>query len=290
MKKNILIISILLSVLLIGSFLFLLFKTNDYSFIITVKSGEVNVLLKNNEWVRLTEEENIFKYIKAIETKEGEAILSLMKTSIITIEPNTRIDIDDILGDTLTIEQNSGTTWHKFLALSGIKNYDVQTAHTVASVRGTGFFTIVNENSTTFMLGEGELAIKNWNQTLQPWEKVIIYKNETIELQNLTEEEILLLKQMMTEDLGKIKNLRNAVFEANDATITTIQKLTGATKEDFDKMLDDFDNERLTEEEMINQSPIGLPDEVDYVVSLNEKIREQMKIISELDLYPVEDN
>ncbi|MDD3175680.1 MAG: hypothetical protein PHU51_04345 [Candidatus Nanoarchaeia archaeon] len=279
MNKKILIwaSSILVAILLFSFFFFSSKSIADFH--VVAKGGEVSVL-QNGEWIVLTQSEQFFKNIDAIKTTEGEAILTIKQATIITVDPNSEIKIDDLTDDSLKISQVQGSSWNKFLALTGIKSYDVQTTHTVASVRGTGFYVKPGSEFDTFMLGEGELALEGWNDTLKPFQKVIVYENQTYELQNLTEEEIQFLKLRISEDLDKIKKIRETIFDANKNTISTIKKLTSTTDEDFTNLIEDIDEGRVDDKQKMEESPIPLPNDVEKIVQINEKIKEQKSLIS----------
>lgn len=283
MKKSIIITSSIVVVLLIAIFVFILSSKTSLGFDVTLKYGDVNVLTKNDEWIKITEQENFFKELKAIKTNDGEALLTIKKSTLITVEPNTEINVDEFLiKEDVKIQQTSGTSWSKFLGIMGVNNYDVETAHTVASVRGTGFYTNITNNASIFMLGEGELYIKDWNQTLQPFQKVIIYENKTIVLENLTEEEIEFLKSKMKEDLINIKSTRQSILDNNNGVIRTVQKLTNSNDEDMNNLLNDIDEGIVDDKEKVKESPIPLPSDIDIVLEINQKIKEQIQLIKYL--------
>jgi hypothetical protein len=115
---------------------------------------------------------------------------------------------------------------------------------------------------------------------LKPFQKVIVYENQTYELQNLTEEEIQFLKLRISEDLDKIKKIRETIFDANKNTISTIKKLTSTTDEDFTNLIEDIDEGRVDDKQKMEESPIPLPNDVEKIVQINEKIKEQKSLIS----------
>ena len=285
MKKAIVIPIVVVLVLLVASIMFVFMNKSPVGFDVTLKRGDVSVLTQNDgEWVKLTEQEIFFKELKSIRTDDGEAILTIKNSVIVTIQPNSLINIQDVLNENeITIEQKSGSSWSKFVGVMGVTDYNVETAHTVASVRGTGFYTNTTDDYSVFMLGEGELDIKDWNETLQPFQKVIIYNNQTIELQNLTPEEIEMLKQMMKEDLEKIRIVRQTIIDNNGVLVSSLKSLTDASDEEIDKFLLDVDEGRINDREMAEQSPISLPADSELVFDLNDEIKEQIALINSLN-------
>ena len=84
---------------------------------------------------------------------DSSASIILFESSIVRLDSNTEVTLEELIKDektSVTIQQDSGRTWNTVSKISGIDDYDVQTPTTVASVRGTAFVIIVQENGSTY--------------------------------------------------------------------------------------------------------------------------------------------
>ncbi|MBU0461785.1 MAG: FecR domain-containing protein [Nanoarchaeota archaeon] len=91
---------------------------------------------------------------------DGEASVIIYDSAIISLSPNTEVMIADLADDTATVKQNSGSTWNKFIGLSGLKGLEIETPTAVATVRGTEFgidLTGEEDVSESLIVAEGEV-------------------------------------------------------------------------------------------------------------------------------------
>lgn len=275
-KKNIIIISSI-SVILILAIIFTIFllpnKSEDYSLVL--KRGDVNVLLKGSDWIKVTEQENHYDNLEEVKTGDGEAVLTLFKSTIIMVEKDSLVKIKDVVDEDVLIKNENGKTWHKFLGLSGIKNYEVETTHTVASVRGTSFLIENDENSSKFMLAEGELRFNNTDEIIDPLQKITFF-NDTFLVENMTEDEIAEILEYSKKTVEEMKNVRYTMINEYSNVVETIKKLTKTTDEDIEQTLIEIDQGIVDDKELVEQSPIPLPDAIDELLEINYKIKEQM--------------
>ena len=118
-----------------------------------VESGNVEVRSNGGSW---TVAENGMYLYESDSVRTGDdssASIVLFETSVIRLDSNTEVTIEELIrGEetSVTIQQDSGRTWNTVNKISGIDNYEVQTPTTVASVRGTAFVVIVQENGSTY--------------------------------------------------------------------------------------------------------------------------------------------
>ncbi len=118
-----------------------------------IESGTVEVKSEGEAW---TSAENGMYLYSSDSVKTGDnssASIILFETSIVRLDSNTQVTIEELIRKdetSVTIQQDSGRTWNTVYKISGIDNYEVQTPTTVASVRGTAFVVIVQENGSSY--------------------------------------------------------------------------------------------------------------------------------------------
>ena len=60
---------------------------------------------------------------------------------------------------TIELEQTSGSIWHRIMKIFGNADYSVEVGEVIASVRGTGFFTEIDNNNSTVSVHDGNVEV-----------------------------------------------------------------------------------------------------------------------------------
>ena len=123
----------------------------------------------------------------SIETfEDGLATIILYESVVVSLEPNTKINIDDLTKEHLQLSQTSGETWNTITKLFGVGDYTIKSGNSVASVRGTSFIFNVEK----IIVFSGEIDYKIDNQSFKVLENNVIEKVDgEIKERGLTEEE-----------------------------------------------------------------------------------------------------
>ena len=96
-----------------------------------------------------------------IETGDNSlAEVEFYKSAIVRINENTKVIVGTLSKDRISLSQLAGTTWTKILRLSGIREYSIETPYAVATVRGTAFAVIVEENTAYIKVKEGKVHMR----------------------------------------------------------------------------------------------------------------------------------
>ena len=272
-------ISLLIIILIISIGLYFLLKTPDAkNAYISSLNGDVQVF-NNNKWQNaiLNEELSLNDKIK---TSTGSATLLLMEKAIISIEPNTEIEILSLAENDLKIKQNSGSTWNKFLGIVGVDTYSVETPNAVASVRGTEF----NIKNNTATVSEGVVGYKTENDeiTLNKYEKAEIKEGLKLEKQELTKEEKSQILERKKETLKNLKNLRNSEIEKNKFLVNKVKDMYKLTDDDINMYLEKIDNGEIDDNMLIEKSPVKT-DSLKKVKKINDEIKNTKKDIATLE-------
>lgn len=118
-----------------------------------INSGDVQIKSEGEPWKSAENGIYLYSYDSVKTGDNSSASIILFETSIIRLDSNTQVTIEELIRDketSVTIQQDSGRTWNTVYKISGIDNYEVQTPTTVASVRGTAFVVIVQENGSSY--------------------------------------------------------------------------------------------------------------------------------------------
>jgi hypothetical protein len=118
-----------------------------------INSGEVQIKSEGESWRSAENGMYLYSYDSVKTGDNSSASIILFETSIVRLDNNTQVTIEELVRaeeTSVTIQQDSGRTWNTVYKISGIDNYEVQTPTTVASVRGTAFVVIVQENGSSY--------------------------------------------------------------------------------------------------------------------------------------------
>ena len=89
--------------------------------------------------------------VKTLENSQAKIIFS---DSVMRLDANTEIAINNLNKDSISISQAIGKTWTKLLKISGISSYEISTPDAIATVRGTAFAVEIG-NGTRIMVANG---------------------------------------------------------------------------------------------------------------------------------------
>ena len=154
-KKYQLLISLVIIICIIG-FVWIVFNTifttGGVKAQLIIESGVVKV--KHDGYWTIAENGMDLYESDSIKTDDNSAAsIVLFKSSVVRLDKNTEVTIEELIREEETsviIQQESGRTWNTVTKISGIDHYEVQTPTTVASVRGTAFVVIVQENGSSY--------------------------------------------------------------------------------------------------------------------------------------------
>jgi len=273
---GIVVLSVIL-IIAITSYFLLKTPANKDAYLSTFE-GDVQVFTNNNWQTPILNQE--LSLNDKIKTNDGgTATLLLMEKAIISIEPNTEVEISSLTENDLKIKQSSGSTWNKFLGIVGVDTYSVETPNAVASVRGTEF----NIKNNTAIVSEGTVNYGNEKSSilLNKYEKAQISENE-VKKQELTKEEKTLILEKKKETLNNLKKLRTIEIEKNKFLVNKVKDMYKLTDADIAMYLEKIDTGEIDDNMLIEKSPVKT-DSLKKVKKINDEIKNTNKDIAELE-------
>jgi len=269
-KKPILLIIILAIVVLIGIVCALLFVHATSAAILYMESGIVEVD-SGNGWQVASDEMQLHLNDKVRTSAASSASIALYEGEIIRLDENTEVSIDKLSQESITINQRSGSTWSKITKISGIKEYDVETPTTVATVRGTGFGIRVGAG-TDLLVDEGSVNFKKGTEELNvnAGEKAIA--GEKFEKSAMTDADKAWLSGQKEKDIEILKKLRKLEIAKNSVFVNMIKSSAKITDADIEQGLQDIDDGKLDENELAKKSPVKLPS-LEHILKITQQIK-----------------
>ncbi|MBI4141156.1 FecR domain-containing protein [Candidatus Woesearchaeota archaeon] len=167
-----------------------------------------------------------------IETKDGTATVVLYDSIIITLQQNTTVTLSNLSKNHPIVKQ-TGTTWNKFLTVTGIDGFTVHTSTSVASVRGTAF----ELNDDHLIVGEGEVSYTRDEQTILVQELTIVEKQNNK----------LIKRALRSDELTRIKKHTQRTINIIERSIAKEQKKVDKLKERL-KQIEEKEHTSITEE------------------------------------------
>lgn len=219
---------------------------------LVIDSGTVQVKHEGGSW---TSAENGMLLYQSDSVKTGDnssASIILFETSVVRLDSNTEVTIDELTQQEETnvlLSQDSGRTWNTISKMSGIDDYEVQTPTTVASVRGTAFVVIVEENGTTYYgVSHGVLNVSSIsNGVIQDQidvsgnESVLVIINlinESLEINPFEMDEWVL--ENLLKDEQFVEDLMDELYTRIDEYIPDLKAEYGINDEELDALLEGY--------------------------------------------------
>jgi hypothetical protein len=130
---------------------------------LVVDSGTVQVKHGDGSWTDAASgmELNTKDSVKTLENSGASIIF--FDSNIMRLDQNTEVSISSIVSQkSISFDQASGNTWSKISKASGIREYEVSTPTTVATVRGTGFAVKMADGKTDVLVGHGTVNVSSF--------------------------------------------------------------------------------------------------------------------------------
>ncbi len=218
-----------------------------------------------------------------IKTGEGTAAVTFYESIIVELDSNTEVSIGALKENNVQIKQESGSTWNKFTAISGIDNYAVETPTTVATVRGTEFGVDVGEEED-IIVGEGQVNVESEGNSIMlgQLQKARKAKGAALNLEQLSPEEKLKIAQKARKNIGRLIKLREKMIQRKMPLIRKVMERYGVSESELKNILDKIDSGEIDDAALIERFPIKAP--VIYrFMRLNDAIKNQKRLVDSLE-------
>ncbi len=193
--------------------------------------------------------------IKTFADSKAKVILS---NSVLRLDQNTEISLDELAPEKVSLTQNVGRTWTRLLKISGISNYEIKTPDGIASVRGTGFGLEVKEEGTELEVGDGKVNADTGgeNKDIEK-DKEIIFEKDSIGLEEKDlEDEDGWVEDNKKLDEEHVLDLKKKLLEKYSRLIKIAQSRAGLTDEQVEEIADRWLNGEISVKEAISSGQI----------------------------------
>ncbi|MEO6729154.1 MAG: FecR family protein [Candidatus Dojkabacteria bacterium] len=219
MKRTLALIGFFALLFVVGIAFFVYVRSSDSTDISLVKE-EGKIYLKESETASYKEVELVEQTIKSgsfIKTDaDSYARVFLPDNSLISIDQSTEVQVT-FESNKASIDQLIGKTWHRVQTVTNGGEYKVQTANTIAAVRGTIFSVGFDADGTTHVnVEESKVNVKSINADGSSFEEVDLQPGDRTDIPRNIKDKIK--KYLITEDIKntdwfKRNELVDKVFE-----------------------------------------------------------------------------
>ena len=218
-----------------------------------IDSGTVHFKHDSGSWVSAQNGMLLYQSDSLKTGNNTTASVILFESSIIRLDSNTEITIEQIIQEedeiNVKIIQDSGRTWNTVAKISGIDNYEVHTPTTVASVRGTSFdVNISDDGNTTIGVGNGTVkvssiengTVKDTIETKQNQSVLIDPKkmDQPLETKPFKKDDWIIKNQQKDKELQA--NLKAELYRRIEQYIPQLKEEYGITDEELDVLIEGY--------------------------------------------------
>lgn len=284
LKIFLIILGIIILLLILGIFFALIGSASPIA-TLNIEKGSVDVKTGEN-WGPAKDGMSLNVKDSVKTGGDGKATIILYESIIIQMNPNTEISIEQLTKQNITISQNSGSTWSKFMNVAGINTYSVETPTTVATVRGTGFFVNVSDdgNSSDVFVGEGVVDIQDENgvtQKIEQFKRLIKEKGKEAIFKEITPKQKALMLSFVNQDVNIMRNIRERQIKRNFIAMAVLKTAYNLDKDKLPLYLKKMDYGVIDAQEVIRRSPIK-GQFLDKMAQISDKIIEHKKLMNDL--------
>ncbi|MBD3304279.1 hypothetical protein GF343_03970 [Candidatus Woesearchaeota archaeon] len=213
-----------------------------------------------------------------VKTGIGQASLVIHESIVISLNPNTEIQVKDLTKEHVNLEQPSGQTWNKFTEMAGVSELSIETPNTVATVRGT-YFGVGMDKIT---VGEGVVIVEKDGQTVEVRAGQKSYtKDGQLVVEDLTPEEITELTDRMQRSIEQLRALREREARKHPILLSQLQKQYGISESEVREYLNKADRGEFDLDALEEKSPVKI-ESVKKIKAITEEIIKTNKAIEEI--------
>lgn len=243
---------------------------------LNIEEGDVQVDVGKG-WVaaedgmKLSEEDSV-------RTLEGKAVLILYESIIVQLDENTEVSIAELSKKHTKLDQKSGSTWNKFMAITGVSNYEVETPTTVATVRGTEFW--VDMDSIGVSEGEVNAKIDGKSMTVKSGHKAVREGVKVVPFTEADRQKAIAQKQVVIKHL---KNLRVQELEKHKTTYNLVKSMRGWDDADVQRYMERLDRGEFSVDDLKEKSKIPAKS-IDKFAEISKEIQKNNQEIEQLQV------
>ncbi len=218
-----------------------------------------------------------------IRTNSAKATVIFYDTIIVSLEPGTEISIKELSESNVQVEQESGSTWHKFTKIVGVDSYKVSTPRAVATIRGTEVGINVNANSDDILLGEGDADVTAGGITekLIPLEVLVVNENGEMERREMNLAEKGKVLEFMKQNIGTMKIIRNNEISAHEKVVEAA-RAKYAPEKTIAQILDEIDKGQTDDNPLVENSPVKIP-ALYKLKAIDDEIKKSQWVIGQIE-------
>ncbi len=256
--------ALLIIVLIIAGFAYTVFSASTITAQLHVESGTVKV---NDNTV--TDTVKLFKG-DVVESTNGMATIILHENVLVSLQPNTKVTLDDLAAQHPKVTQQKGTTWNKFMRVTGMNSFSISTSTSVASVRGTSFVL----SDQKIMTSEGTVAYETEGKTMDVFEMTVAEKKGTqLIKRGINSEEKAIMKKHFERIIKELKQLRAKEIAKHNAILTILKQKFKFDDEQMQEKLDEMDSGKSSIDSMMEKMPFSVP-AVEKIAKMTKEIQQ----------------
>lgn len=248
--------AILLLAIIGGAYIYMNFFKASPLALLVIESGNVQYKTETGDWKAASNNMKLNQG-DSVKTLESSLANIIFSDSVLRMDSSTEITIDGLNKESVSIMQTVGRTWSRILKISGISSYEVNTPNAIASVRGTGFAVIFNENGTEIKVIDGivNASSSNGSINVSANEEIKIIKgNETLTIEDLTMDDWITLNNNL-DDQHK-EQLKQEILNKYGSVINMAKGQFGLTDEQMNDMFDQWVDGKISVKEKIADGTI----------------------------------
>jgi hypothetical protein len=262
-----LIITVAIILALIAGFAIMLAPPSAATAILYIESGTVEVD-QGKGWQSATNEMKL-NVGDSIKTGNGEATLILLEGEVMQLEPNTEITLDLVSKKKISLTQKSGETWNKVTKISGVREYQVTTPTTVATVRGT-----------EFLLGMGDMEVAEGNvefERMSDKKKMMVgalnkATADTMTMEKMDSADMAKMDKYKARTLKRLERVREMELNKHRLFLRFSEKM-GYNEQKIKEILNDIDEGRKKIDEYFQKIPGVLKPRANRTYELTKEIQ-----------------
>ncbi|MAE49923.1 hypothetical protein CMI48_03790 [Candidatus Pacearchaeota archaeon] len=208
---------------------------------------------------------------------DGLATIILYESVTISLNPNTKITVEELTQQHPKLAQEGGETFNTFANIAGVESYSISAGNSLATVRGTTFSLTEEKIITT----EGEVEYTRDRETFT------VRKDEVVERiaqktakRQITQLEKIIIKKQEERTIKQLQALREREIEKNSLLKKAVTSQLDINDEELYQHLRDVDNSGQDVDTLVEKSPVK-SESLEKIAKITKEIQRKKMALSQ---------
>ena len=223
---------------------------------------------------------------QTLQTLDGEALLTINSDFFIWLRTNSQLTLQTLNASDIDVKLTDGAAWYMHVNASAPQQFTLYTPLDTITPYGTKFYVTYDANtketSTILVQGSATVSDEFGRIYLTPVEKAYKTDINGLRLVGLTPDDMDIVQSQLKKDYAILTDARMQEINKYGVALNIIKSKYNVTDDDIKYILNQVDTGKISEDDLIKQSPVPLPN-LDRIRAITDEAKSTLQVQQSID-------